>query len=127
MAVVAGVLGRAGQRGQKRRLAEASAGKVSWSTPPELKRHMQKEAQAAARKRKEVMGRMQSDVEGFTEEEQEMLRSRYPGVAAAPEVTEADMVDMMGEAAAEAEAKTEVAAETEAAQEHEAGDAARRD
>ena len=76
MAVVAGVLGRAGEKGQKRRLADAARGSVSWSTSPELTRHMKKEVQAAVLKRKEVMGRMQSDIQGFTEEEQNILRSQ---------------------------------------------------
>ncbi|PNY26311.1 Meiotically up-regulated protein [Tolypocladium capitatum] len=97
MAVVAGVLGRAGEKGVKRRLQDASRGSVSWNTPPELTRHMKKEVQAAILKRKEVMGRMQSNIQGFTEDEQNLLRSQYGGVEL--DVSEAEMVEMMGEAA----------------------------
>ncbi|KYK54759.1 37S ribosomal protein MRP4 [Drechmeria coniospora] len=96
MATVAGVLGRAGEKGQKRRLADASRGSVSWNTSPELNRHMIKEKRAAVLKRKEVMGRMQSNVQGFTEEEQNILRSQYDGVEL--DVSEEEMVGMMGEA-----------------------------
>ena len=97
MAVVAGVLGRAGGTGQKRRLQDASRGSVSWNTPPELTRHMKKEVQAAIVKRKEVMGRMQSNIQGFTEDEQNLLRSQYKGVEL--DMSEDEMVQMMGEAA----------------------------
>lgn len=94
MAVVAGVLGRAGGKGEKRRLQDASRGSVSWNTPPELTRHMKKEVQAAILKRKEVMGRMQSNIQGFTEDEQNLLRSQYKGVEL--DVSEDEMVEMMG-------------------------------
>ncbi|OAA49605.1 37S ribosomal protein MRP4 [Metarhizium rileyi] len=99
MAVVAGVLGRAGEKGKARRLKDSSQGKVSWSTSPELERHMKKELQAAIMKRKEVMGRMQSKVQGFTEEEQKILRLRNNEVEL--EVSEDEMVDMLGETAVE--------------------------
>lgn len=97
MAVVAGVLGKAGQKGKQRRLHDASRGSVPWNTSPELTRHMKKEVQAAVSKRKEVMGRMQSNVQGFTEEEQKLLRLRNGGVDL--KVSEHDMVKMMGETA----------------------------
>lgn len=97
MAVVAGVLGRAGQKGKKRRLQDASSGNVPWNTPPELTKHMQKEVQAAVSKRKEVMGRTQSNVQGLTEEEQKLLRLRNSEVDL--EVSENDMVNTMVEAA----------------------------
>ncbi|KAG6018115.1 hypothetical protein E4U54_002725 [Claviceps lovelessii] len=97
MAVVAGVLGRAGQKGKERRLRDASRGSVPWDTSPELTRHMNKEVQAAVSKRKEVMGRTQSNVQGFTEEEQKLLRLRNSEVDL--KVTEDDMVNMMGQAA----------------------------
>ncbi|UNI17437.1 hypothetical protein JDV02_003780 [Purpureocillium takamizusanense] len=96
MAVVAGVLGRAGEKGQKRRQADAAQGSVSWHTPPELSRHMMREARAAVQKQKEVMGRLQSGIQGFTEEEQNILRSQYGAVEL--EVSEDDMVQMMGKA-----------------------------
>lgn len=97
MAVVAGVLGRAGQKGKERRLQDSSRGNVSWNTSPELERHMKKEVQAAVMKRKEVMGRMQSNVQGFTEEEQKLLRVRNNEVDL--EVSEDEMVNMLGETA----------------------------
>lgn len=97
MALVAGVLGRAGEAGQKRRLQDSSRGNVSWNTSSELNRHMKKEVAAAVIKRKEVMGRMQADVQGFTDEEMKILRSQYLGEEL--EVTEDEMVDMMGAAA----------------------------
>ncbi|OLN96073.1 37S ribosomal protein MRP4, mitochondrial [Colletotrichum chlorophyti] len=40
MAVIAGVLGRAGQQGQKRRLADAQNGVVAWKTPTETANFM---------------------------------------------------------------------------------------
>ncbi|KAK5995706.1 Small ribosomal subunit protein uS2m [Cladobotryum mycophilum] len=97
MALVAGVLGRAGEVGQKRRIEEATKGNVSWSTSPELTRHMKKEVQAAVLKRKEVMGRVQADVQGFTDEEMKILRSQILGEEL--EVTEDDMVDLLSTAA----------------------------
>lgn len=97
MAVVAGVLGRAGQKGKERRLRDASRGKVSWRTSPELTRHMKKEIQAAVLKRKEVMGRMQTNVEGFTEDEKKLMRLRNHEVDL--QVSEDEMVSMMGEMA----------------------------
>ncbi|KHO01031.1 37S ribosomal protein MRP4 [Metarhizium album ARSEF 1941] len=97
MAVVAGVLGRAGQKGKERRLQDSSRGKVSWNTSPELERHMKKEIQAAAVKRKQVMGRIQSNFQGFNEEEQKLLRIRNEEVGL--EVSEDEMVEILGETA----------------------------
>ncbi|KAG5926075.1 hypothetical protein E4U53_003168 [Claviceps sorghi] len=97
MAVVAGVLGKAGQKGKERRLQDASSGRVPWDMSPELQRHIHKEVQAAVSKRKEVMGRMQSNIQGFTEEEENLLRLRNSEVDL--KVTENDMVNMMSEAA----------------------------
>ncbi|KAL7905647.1 hypothetical protein GGI35DRAFT_471534 [Trichoderma velutinum] len=111
MALVAGVLGRAGEAGQKRRLQDAASGNISWSTSPELSRHMRKEVQAAVVKRKEVMGRMQANIQGFTDEEMKLLRSQYLGEQQ-EEVTEDDLVNMMGETVA-AEASKEKAAPSE--------------
>lgn len=95
MAVVAGVLGKAGQKGQRRRLQDASQGNVPWNMTPELTRYIEKDVQAAVTKRKEVMGKMQSNIQGFTEEEQMLLKSTDRGVAR--KVTEDDIVNMMGE------------------------------
>ncbi|KAH7157141.1 ribosomal protein S2, flavodoxin-like domain-containing protein [Dactylonectria macrodidyma] len=97
VAVIAGVLGRAGEAGLKRRLEEAAKGQVAWSNPEDLDRHIMKETKAALAERKEVMGRMQHNVEGFSEEEQKLLRTQFYGEE--PEVTEADMMSILGEAA----------------------------
>ncbi|SPJ75915.1 related to MRP4 - mitochondrial ribosomal protein, small subunit [Fusarium torulosum] len=97
MAVVGGVLGRAGQRGQQRRLADAKKDKATWENPPDLVQHMTREKKAAIAERKNVMGQMQHNLEGFTEEEQKLLRQQFYGEDL--EVTESEMVDMMGEAA----------------------------
>jgi small subunit ribosomal protein S2 len=61
---------------------------------------MQKEVSAAVVKRKEVMGRVQENVEGFTEEEMKILQDQYKS---AEEVSEDDMVKLMGETAGEKE------------------------
>ncbi|KAJ4254958.1 hypothetical protein NW762_009760 [Fusarium torreyae] len=97
MAVVGGVLGRAGQRGQQRRLADAKKGQASWENPPDLVQHIRREQKAAIAERKTVMGQMQHNVEGFTEEEQRLLREQFYGEEL--EVSESEMVNMMGEAA----------------------------
>ncbi|KAF4961630.1 hypothetical protein FSARC_10120 [Fusarium sarcochroum] len=97
MAVVGGVLGRAGQRGQQRRLVEAKKGMASWENPPDLVQHMRREQKTAIAERKTVMGQMQHNVEGFTEEEQKLLREKFYGDEL--EVSESEMVNMMGEAA----------------------------
>ncbi|ETS02586.1 hypothetical protein M419DRAFT_110107 [Trichoderma reesei RUT C-30] len=113
MALVAGVLGRAGEAGQKRRLQDAARGEISWETSPELSRHMRKEVQAAVTKRKEVMGQMQSNIQGFTDEEMKLLRSQYLGEQQ-QEVSEDDLVNMLGQTvAAEPEASAEQAASSE--------------
>ncbi|KAK1972552.1 ribosomal protein S2 [Colletotrichum sublineola] len=43
VAVIGGVLGRAGQKGQQRRLADAENGVVAWQTPAETARYMKSE------------------------------------------------------------------------------------
>jgi len=43
VAVIGGVLGRAGEQGQKRRLADAENGVVAWQTPAETARYMRGE------------------------------------------------------------------------------------
>lgn len=58
---------------------------------------MSREIKAAVIKRKEVMGRMQSNVEGFTEEEQKLLRLGNSDVDL--QVNEDEMVEMMSDAA----------------------------
>ncbi|KAF9767016.1 hypothetical protein IL306_000457 [Fusarium sp. DS 682] len=69
---------------------------------------MNREKKAALAERKNVMGQMQHNLEGFNEEEQKILREGLYGDEL--EVTESDMMDMMGEAALGA--AKEVAAET---------------
>lgn len=97
MAVVGGVLGRAGQRGQQRRVEDAKKGRVPWHNPHDIVQYMQRENKAAIAERKSVMGRMQHNVEGFSEEEQKILREQF--YEEDIQVSEEDMVDMMGEAA----------------------------
>ncbi|OAR02093.1 hypothetical protein LLEC1_06638 [Akanthomyces lecanii] len=98
-AVIGGVLGRAGQRGQERRLAEAKNGNVTWQTPPPLETQMQRDIKTAVQQRKEVMGRMQANLVGFNDEELQILQTEYDG--AAKSVSEADMVNMMAETSIE--------------------------
>lgn len=97
MAVVGGVLGRAGEAGKNRRLEDAKQGTVSWQNPEEVQRHMRKEVKAAIEERKAVMGKMQNNLEGFSEEEQNILRSQY-GIEDVV-VNESEMLEMMGQAA----------------------------
>lgn len=52
-------------------------------------------------KRKEVMGRMQENVQGFTDEEMKILQDQYKS---AEEISEDDMVKLMGEAVEKKEA-----------------------
>ncbi|EXM06483.1 ribosomal protein S2, flavodoxin-like domain-containing protein [Fusarium oxysporum II5] len=98
MAVVGGVLGRAGQRGQQRRMADAKKKNMAtWENSPDIVQHMNREKKAALAERKNVMGQMQHNLEGFNEEEQKILREGLYGDEL--EVTESEMVDMIGEAA----------------------------
>lgn len=97
MAVVGGVLGRAGEIGKNRRLADAKKNKVAWENPEEVQRYMSREVKAALAERKAVMGRIQANLEGFTEEEQNILRSQY--AVEDMEVSEDEMVALMGQAA----------------------------
>jgi small subunit ribosomal protein S2 len=46
--VIAGVLGRAGQSGQKKRLEAAKTGEVTWLPPPGLGKPKEEEKKAAA-------------------------------------------------------------------------------
>ncbi|PHH68294.1 hypothetical protein CDD82_662 [Ophiocordyceps australis] len=81
VAVIAGVLGKAGQRGKDQRLREAAQGSVPWSTPEALRRHMRKEVLAALRKKQAAMAMaMNKDEEkeqGGEEDEHKLLRKRY--------------------------------------------------
>ncbi|KAJ6781843.1 hypothetical protein PWT90_07558 [Aphanocladium album] len=98
-AIIGGVLGRAGQRGQERRLAQAAAGEVTWQTPPALENQIRKDILAAVSQRKEVMGRMQANLLGFNEEELEILQTEQDGEARS--ISDAEMVNMLAQAAAE--------------------------
>lgn len=46
--VIAGVLGRAGERGQKRRLKDAELGEVTWRNPTEIAKFMEIQAMIQA-------------------------------------------------------------------------------
>ncbi|EGX96637.1 37S ribosomal protein MRP4 [Cordyceps militaris CM01] len=108
IAVIGGVLARAGQRGQERRLADAKNGNVTWQTPPSLASQIKRDIKVAVNQRKEVMGRMQANLVGFTEEELEILQTEYDG--AAKSVSEADMVNMMAEASVQETAEEDAPA-----------------
>ncbi len=56
MSLIAGVLGRAGQRGQQRRITAAQEGVVTWDTPAEILRHLKK-LKAAEKGRLEKEGK----------------------------------------------------------------------
>lgn len=95
MAVVGGVLGRAGQRGYQRRMADAKKDKSTWQNPPDIVQHMSREKKVAIAERKNVMGQMQHNLEGFSEEEQKILREQFYGEES--EVTETDLIKMMAQ------------------------------
>lgn len=97
--IIAGVLGNAGRAGQKRRLEDASKGTVAWMTTPTLVRHMVKEQGLARTKRKEVMGRMQANIKGFSDEEQAILNARNDVVEQEPTVSDAELLELLGAAA----------------------------
>lgn len=61
--LIAGVLGRAGERGQKRRLADAEEGIVTWQTPQDVAKYIAREAQAKAEEEAE-----RNKLEGFGNE-----------------------------------------------------------
>lgn len=97
IALIGGVLGRAGQRGQQRRKEAAEKGEVLWDTPKDLLTYMQAENAHAIQKRKEVMGRMQQ-YQGLSEEETKKLHEKY-GTAAPEEqseVSEDAMLNILG-------------------------------
>ncbi|KAK0725148.1 ribosomal protein S2, flavodoxin-like domain-containing protein [Lasiosphaeris hirsuta] len=53
MALIGAVLGRAGQRGQERRYADAEEGIISWETPSEVRRFVQNTLAAKAQEKKD--------------------------------------------------------------------------
>lgn len=78
-------------------------GQVPWETAPELARHMQTEISKAKEKRKEVMGRMQLNVQGFSEEEEKILAAQHTHQQVS--MSEDEMLGMLGEAATSAAVK----------------------
>jgi small subunit ribosomal protein S2 len=78
---------------------------VTWQTPPALATQMRKDIKVAVKQRKEVMGRMQANLVGFTEDELEILRTEYSG--SAKSVSEAEMVNMMAEMSVQKDSGTE--------------------
>lgn len=49
VSVIAGVLGRAGERGQARRKADANSGVCTWRNPPDIQKWMDDEKSKAGR------------------------------------------------------------------------------
>lgn len=94
IALIGGVLGRAGQRGQQRRKEAADKGEISWDTPKDLTTYMRAENAHAISKRKEVMGRMQQ-YQGLSEEETRQLHEKY-GVGEKSDVSEDAMLNILG-------------------------------
>ncbi|RCI11620.1 hypothetical protein L249_7579 [Ophiocordyceps polyrhachis-furcata BCC 54312] len=109
MAVIGGVLGRAGQRGTERRLYEAAKGQITWTTPPELTRHMNAEVNEAKKKQKEVMKMMQDDLEEFNAEELRLLQQKREAEARG-QVDEKAVFGLLGGKADEREASAVAAA-----------------
>lgn len=59
--LLAGVLGKAGERGQKRRLADANNGIVTWNNPSEIERWMDSNAAEKAREALIAIGKAQDE------------------------------------------------------------------
>ncbi|KAF4589287.1 37S ribosomal protein MRP4 [Ophiocordyceps camponoti-floridani] len=112
MAVICGTLGRAGQRGTKQRLEESAEGRVTWSTPPEILRHMKKEIGEAQAMQRQVIKMMQDDEVDFNDEEMKILRSGRAQTGGVAEVKEEEMLDVLSQASGgrAAEAAAEAAA-----------------
>lgn len=55
MAVIAGVLGRAGQRGQRRRLKAAETGEVTWQNPTDVGKFITLDAKLKRAEKKKAM------------------------------------------------------------------------
>ncbi len=53
IALIAGVLGRAGERGQQRRLADAQSGVVPWQNPLDVEHFISREAKRMAQEAEE--------------------------------------------------------------------------
>jgi small subunit ribosomal protein S2 len=52
---------------------------ATWENSPDIVQHMNREKKAALAERKNVMGQMQHNLEGFNEEEQKILREGLYG------------------------------------------------
>lgn len=75
--VIAGVLGRAGQAGQERRLADAKTGKITWKPPPLLGKPADKEEELRnmnARKLEQITRRKSSWAQASNESYVEPIR-----------------------------------------------------
>ena len=99
----------------RRRLDEAKTGGVTWSTKPDVQQHMRQEIKRAVRKRNRIMGKIDSEVSGFNEEEKRLLQSRFPDVK--KPMSEEEMMRMMGKSVAEETPGTQEAQEVHEAQE----------
>ena len=74
--MIAGVLGRGGQRGQQRRLKDAEEGIVTWQNPTDIRRHVKKETAKELEAHKKVMRAAQARGGGEEQEEQEALAAQ---------------------------------------------------
>lgn len=59
--LIAGVLGKAGERGQKRRLAAAEQGEVTWQNPRDVQKFMETEAATKVAEASAAIGQAQAD------------------------------------------------------------------
>lgn len=66
MAVIAGVLGRAGQRGQRRRLKAAEEGEITWQTPTEIGKFMQLDMEQRKAEQKKLRQEAKKNLSGET-------------------------------------------------------------
>jgi hypothetical protein len=76
VSLIAGVLARAAQTGQKRRLAAAENDQVNWQTPPDTERFIQAEQTRWGKQMKEWIQDMTAFVNTGEAEESQRLLSR---------------------------------------------------
>lgn len=81
-ALISGVLGRAGERGQKRRLEAAQHGKVTWKTPAEVQGYFELAAARAADARRR--GAQDSSVEQQREKDEFLSEDALKAMFGAP-------------------------------------------
>lgn len=80
VSVIAGVLGRAGEKGQKRRLADAKTGICTWSNPPDIDKWLrEKEARETAEKSGGEDGEAVDEVREGDEEKHERFVDGFGG------------------------------------------------